>query len=83
MSFFLTNIFSGPEYCPMLLETVGLLMPNQNFRNFSLFNINFKFQNCPSARCSSASNIINIDANIFSGHPVLVNDWLVSDTVTT
>jgi len=52
MPFFLTNIFSGSEYCPMLLETVGLLMPNWNFRNFSLFNINFKCRNCPSARCS-------------------------------
>jgi len=67
----------------MLLESVGLLMPNQNFRIFSLLNINFKCQNCPSARCTSAANIINSDTDIFSGHPVLVNDWLVCNAFTT
>jgi len=30
-----------------------------------------------------AANIINSDTDIFSGHPVLVNDWLVSDIFTT
>ena len=34
---FLTNIFNGSEYCPILLESVGLRVPNRNFRGLEIF----------------------------------------------
>jgi hypothetical protein len=36
-------------------------VPNRNFRDFSLFNVDFKRRNCPSARCASAANAIDRD----------------------
>jgi len=27
------NVFSSSKYCPTLLETVGLRVPNRNFRD--------------------------------------------------
>ena len=47
---FLTDVFNGSKYCPTLLENVGLHVPNQNFRDFSLFIVDFKRRTCHSAR---------------------------------
>ena len=79
---FLLNVCSGSKYCLTLLETFGLRMPNRNFRDFSLFNVDFKRRNSPSARCSSAANGIGSDTDIrvYNGRSVSVNDWLISDT---
>jgi hypothetical protein len=33
----LLNVCSGSKFCLTLLETVGLRVPNRNFRNFKLF----------------------------------------------
>jgi hypothetical protein len=41
----LTDAFSGLKYCPTLLETVGLRVPNQNFRDFSVCSVDFKSRN--------------------------------------
>jgi len=32
MSFFVANVCSGSKYCHTLLETVGLRVPNRNFK---------------------------------------------------
>ena len=64
---FLTNVLNGSKYRPTLMESVGLRVPNRNFRHFSLFNVDFKRLNCPSARSTSAST------DIFSRLSVLVN----------
>jgi hypothetical protein len=69
----LTDTFSGLKYWPTLLETVGLRVPNRNFRDFNLFSVDFNSRNFPSARCASAADAINTDNYIFSGRSVSVN----------
>jgi hypothetical protein len=71
--FFETDVFNGSKYCPTLLETAGLHVPNRNFRDFSLFNVDFKRRTCHSARCASAANAIDSDNDIFNGRSVWVN----------
>jgi hypothetical protein len=56
---FLTNVFNGLKYCPNILETIDLRVSNRNFRDFSLFNVEFKRQNSHSARCALAANAID------------------------
>ena len=36
---FLTDVLNGSEYCPTLLENVGLRVSYRNFRHISLFNL--------------------------------------------
>ena len=60
-------VFSGSKYCHTLLETVGLYVPNDNFRDFNLFNVDYKGQTCPPAQCTFAENAIDNDIDIFSG----------------
>jgi len=55
------------------MESVGLRVPNRNFRDFSLFNVDFKRLNCPSARCATAANVIDSDTDTFNGLSVSVN----------
>jgi hypothetical protein len=69
------DVFIASKYCSTLSEVVDLRVPNRNFRDFSLFNVDFI--------CASAANAIDTDADIFNGRSVSVNDWLLSDTVTT
>jgi hypothetical protein len=57
--FFLLNVYNGSKICPTVLETVGLRVPNRNFRDFKLFHVNLNRRNCPSARCTSAANAIS------------------------
>jgi hypothetical protein len=64
--FFLKDVYKGSKYFPTLLETVGLRVPNRNFRGFSLFIVDFKNRNCLSARCASAVNTIGCDTLIYS-----------------
>jgi len=61
------------KYCPTILKNIGLGVPNRNFRDFSLCNVDFKSRNCPSARCASAANAIDSDTGIFNGRSVWVN----------
>jgi len=67
----LTTVRSGSKYCLTILGTVGLRVWNRNFRDFSLFNVDFKRQNSPSARCCCASNGIGSDTNTCNGRSVL------------
>jgi hypothetical protein len=69
-------IINGLKICPTLLETVGLRVPNRNFRDFKLFYVNLNCRICPSARCASAANAIIGDICIFNGRSVLINDLL-------
>jgi hypothetical protein len=48
-------------------------VPDQNFRDFALFNVDFKCWNWPSAQCITKANAINSDANIFNACLVLVS----------
>ena len=64
-------------YYYYLLKTVGLRVPNRNFRDFQLFHVDLNLRNCPSARCASAANAISRDTCIFNGRSVLINDLLL------
>ena len=70
---FLTNLFSDWKYCPALLETVCLRLPDWGFREFSLLNVDFRLRNCPSARCISAINAVGSATDILIGHSDSVN----------
>jgi hypothetical protein len=65
-----------------ILEIVDLRVPNRNFTDFSLLNVDFKYRKCPSARRASAANAIDSDTDIFNRRSVLVNDRLVSNSFT-
>jgi len=55
-------------------KTVGLMVPNRNFRDFSLLKVGFKRRNCPSARCASEVNAIDSDTDTINGRSVSFND---------
>jgi hypothetical protein len=74
---FLLNVYNGSNFCPTLLETFGLRLPNRNFRDFKLFHVNLNRRNCPSAKCASAANAISRDNCMFNGRSVLINDLLL------
>jgi hypothetical protein len=61
------------SYFPTLLEAVVLGVPNQNFRGFSLFHVDFKRRICLTSRCTSAANAIDSYTDIFNGRFVSVN----------
>jgi hypothetical protein len=62
------NAFSGTKHCPLcpgsVLETVDILFPNRNVRNFNTFSCSFS--HCPSARRVSAANAVCKSKDIFS-----------------
>ena len=57
----------------LLLEGVGLRVPNQNFRDFRFFSVDFRRRKCPSARCTSVANAIDSDTDICTGHSASIN----------
>jgi hypothetical protein len=61
------------KYFPTLLEAVGVGVTNQNFRDFSLFNVDFKRRKCLTALCTSAANAIDSYTDTFDGRSVSVN----------
>jgi hypothetical protein len=63
-AFFLINVFNGIKCCSFVLETVGLLAPIRNIRNFNMFTCSSS--HCPSARCVSTANAVCKSADIFS-----------------
>jgi hypothetical protein len=73
---FLLNVFTGSKFYPIILEIVGLRMPNRNFGDFKLFHADFCRRNCPSARRTSAANRISSDSCTFNCRPILINDLL-------
>ena len=73
---FVTAVFYGLKYYTILLKKVGLRVPNRDCKDFTLFNVDLKRRNCPSARRSSTANATDGDNDLFSGRSV----WLASDT---
>jgi hypothetical protein len=56
---FFLNVYNGSKFCPTLLETVGLRVPNRNCRYFKSFHVDLNRRNCPSTRCASMANAIS------------------------
>jgi hypothetical protein len=67
---FITDLCNGSKYCHTLLQTVDLRVTNRNFRDLSLFTVDFKSRNCPSPRCAPAAKVIASDIDIFIGRSV-------------
>jgi hypothetical protein len=53
-----------------LLEAVSIRVPARNVRDFPLFTAGSSRKTYPSARCSSATNAVCKDIDIFSKHLV-------------
>ena len=47
----------------VVVVVVGLLVPNRNFKDFSLLSVDFKHQDCPSARGVSAASVMDNDVD--------------------
>jgi hypothetical protein len=63
--FFLAQICRGSKFCPSVLDTVGPLVPSRHIGDFSVCNLCFCSKNCPSARCTSAANVVCRDVDVF------------------
>jgi len=70
-----TIIFNGSKCCHILLKTVGLRMPNRNFRDFRFFNFDLKRRNCFSAQSASAANATDSDIDIVNISSISINDF--------
>jgi len=60
------KIFNSVEIIVVVVVVVVVVLrvSNCNFRDFTLFNVDFKRRNCPSARSASAANAIDRDIAI-------------------
>jgi len=75
---FLLNVYNSSEFFLGLLETGGLHGPTWDLRDFTLFNVDLKCCNCPSARCTLAANAIHKDTGILN-RSILMSDMLDVD----
>jgi hypothetical protein len=62
---FIIQVYLGSKFCPALLKSVGLRVPAQYIRNVSKFNVCSSSENCPSARCASAPDVVCGDVDVF------------------
>jgi hypothetical protein len=75
---FLTQVCFGFKFCPSVLEIVGLRVPARYIRDFTLFIVCSSCNNCPSARCASAANVVCRDVDVFGAGNVHLNNFLKS-----
>jgi hypothetical protein len=73
---FRIQVYCGLKYCPSLLEVVGLRVPTQYLRDFSMFNFSPSLKNCPSARYASAANVVCRDFDVFKTNIVSLSHIL-------
>jgi hypothetical protein len=48
----------GSKFCPSVLDTVPLRVPSRYIRDSSMFNVCPYSENCSSAMCASAANVV-------------------------
>jgi hypothetical protein len=73
---FLIQVYLGSEFCPFVLEVVGLRVPARYLRDFALFNACSSSKNCPTARCASAAIVVCRDVDAFGAKNVILNHIL-------
>jgi hypothetical protein len=73
---FFIQVYLGSKFCRSVLEIVGIRVPAQYIRDFALFNVCPSSKNCPSARCTSAANVVCRNFDIFGAKTVLLNNIL-------
>jgi hypothetical protein len=62
---FLVEVYLCYQFCPSVLETVGLRGPAWYVRDSFLFNVCPSSKTCPSSRCASAANVVCRDIHVF------------------
>jgi hypothetical protein len=62
---FLIEVYLGSRFCPSVLETVDLRVPTRHVRVFPLLYVCPAIKHRPSARCTSAANVVCRDFDIF------------------
>jgi hypothetical protein len=72
----LIHVYICLKFCHSVLETVGFRVPAWHVRHFSLFSVCSSSKNCPFARCSSASNLLCMDGDVFGTKSVSLNHIL-------
>jgi hypothetical protein len=70
------QLYLGSKFCPFVLEAVDLRVPARYIRNFALLNVCSSSKNCPSARRTSAADVISRDVDVFGSKIVLLNHIL-------
>jgi hypothetical protein len=73
---FLIQVYHGSKFCPSVLEIACLGVPARYIRDFALFNVCSSSKNCPSARCTSAANVVYRNFGIFGAKNILLNHIL-------
>jgi hypothetical protein len=59
----LIRVYLGSKLC-LLLESVGLRIPDRHISDFSMFNVYSSSKNHPSTRFASSANIVCSDVDI-------------------
>jgi len=59
----LIRVLSGSKFYPSLINNISLRIPSCSIRNFTQFSIARK--NYPSARCTTATNLVCSNIDIF------------------
>jgi hypothetical protein len=72
---FRSQVYLGSEFCPSVLEIVGLGVPARYIGDFALFNVCSSCKNCPTATYASAANVVCRDVDVF-GAKVFFNHIL-------
>jgi hypothetical protein len=61
----LAQIYRGSKFCPSVLYIIDLLVPSRHIRDLSVFKLCSCSKNCPSARYTSAANVVCRDVDVF------------------
>ena len=61
------HVLSWSKFCPSLINNISLRIPSCSIRNFTQFSVARK--NCPSSRCTTATNLVCSNMDIF-GRPI-------------
>jgi hypothetical protein len=63
---FLINVFRNKTDCCPIMDTVGLRVPTQQIRHFSVFNVSNGSRLSPSTRCVTTANSICKSLDVFN-----------------
>jgi hypothetical protein len=69
---FLIQVYCGSKFC-LVLEIVGLRVPAQYIRDFSMLNVCSFSKNCPYARCASAASVVCRNIDVFGTKTVFLH----------
>jgi hypothetical protein len=77
---FFIQVHRGLKSCSSLLENASLRVPTCHVRDFSTFSLRPSKEQCPSAQCAYASNVVGKDIDVFAVGAVSLNHILQTCT---